>query len=220
VREPPGLERGGLAARLGVGRPQSERPAGRPAGAGLSPSAASGWESAPPAPIHTHCRSLSAAYLLVLCVARPQALLLWSYPDLPPHPHPHPHLHPHLQPHPYTQPHPTPTHAPPLPWVQVLLWSYPHDPGRQPLAVDTAHQANIFGVAFVPGQGDRMLATCAMDYTVQVRSFPRHLFLCWIISVCRPAGAALSGTVVSGAGQRGPSHSSTVARCAPVPQPQ
>lgn len=51
---------------------------------------------------------------------------------------------------------------------RVLLWSYPHDSGRQPLAVDTAHQANIFGVAFVPGQGDRMLATCAMDYTVQL----------------------------------------------------
>ncbi len=50
---------------------------------------------------------------------------------------------------------------------QVMLWSYP-DTQRQPLSVETEHQANIFGVRFLPQTGDARLITGAMDYTVQV----------------------------------------------------
>lgn len=48
-----------------------------------------------------------------------------------------------------------------------MLWSYP-DTQRQPLSIETEHQANIFGVRFLPQTGDARLVTGAMDYTVQV----------------------------------------------------
>ncbi|PRW39165.1 WD and tetratricopeptide repeats 1-like [Chlorella sorokiniana] len=50
---------------------------------------------------------------------------------------------------------------------KVMLWSYP-DTQRQPLSIETEHQANIFGVRFLPQTGDTRLVTCAMDYTVQL----------------------------------------------------
>lgn len=50
---------------------------------------------------------------------------------------------------------------------KVMLWSYP-DTQRQPLSIETEHQANIFGVRFLPQTGDARLVTGAMDYTVQL----------------------------------------------------
>ncbi|EFN53955.1 hypothetical protein CHLNCDRAFT_136223 [Chlorella variabilis] len=50
---------------------------------------------------------------------------------------------------------------------KVMLWSYP-DTQRQPVCVETEHQANIFGVRFLPQTGDSRLVTGAMDYTVQL----------------------------------------------------
>lgn len=54
-----------------------------------------------------------------------------------------------------------------------MLWSYP-DTQRQPLSVETEHQANIFGVRFLPQTGDTRLVTGAMDYTVQVCAAAAH----------------------------------------------
>ncbi|KAK9863498.1 hypothetical protein WJX84_002533 [Apatococcus fuscideae] len=50
---------------------------------------------------------------------------------------------------------------------QVLLWQYP-DTERVPLAMETHHQANIFGVKFLPCSGSSKIVTGAMDYTVQL----------------------------------------------------
>ncbi|KAL4428996.1 hypothetical protein ABPG77_006035 [Micractinium sp. CCAP 211/92] len=50
---------------------------------------------------------------------------------------------------------------------KVMLWSYP-DTQRQPIALETEHQANIFGVRFLPQTSDARLVTGAMDYTVQL----------------------------------------------------
>ncbi|KAK9823623.1 hypothetical protein WJX72_004300 [[Myrmecia] bisecta] len=49
---------------------------------------------------------------------------------------------------------------------KVMLWAYP-DTECAPLAVETHHQANIFGVQFLPESGNRQLVTGAMDCSVQ-----------------------------------------------------
>ncbi|KAK9827817.1 hypothetical protein WJX74_003555 [Apatococcus lobatus] len=58
---------------------------------------------------------------------------------------------------------------------QVLLWQYP-DTERGPLAVETHHQANIFGVKFLPCSSSSKVVTGAMDYTVQLHTLdaPPH----------------------------------------------
>lgn len=43
---------------------------------------------------------------------------------------------------------------------QLLLWHYP-DTHQPPLAVQTGHTSNVFGVAFLPQTNDRMLVTGA-----------------------------------------------------------
>ena len=68
-----------------------------------------------------------------------------------------------------------PPFIPPFGAKQVLLWSYP-DTQRQPISLETQHQANIFGVRFLPQSNDARLVTGAMDYTVQVS---RLWFLVW-----------------------------------------
>lgn len=50
---------------------------------------------------------------------------------------------------------------------QVILWNYPQI-SSQHTAIPTQHDANIFGVAFLPCHNDRYLITCAMDRTVQL----------------------------------------------------
>lgn len=61
------------------------------------------------------------------------------------------------------------------PKLQVLLWQYP-DTERVPLALETHHQANIFGVKFLPCSGSSKVITGAMDYTVQLHTLdaPPH----------------------------------------------
>eukprot|EP00887_Chlorella_sp_A99_P002411 scaffold10.g2411.t1 len=51
----------------------------------------------------------------------------------------------------------------------VMLWHYP-DTQLAPLMVQTSHQANIFGVRWLPATNDTQLVTGAMDYTVQLHT--------------------------------------------------
>lgn len=50
---------------------------------------------------------------------------------------------------------------------QLMIWSVPEF-HRRPLAIETAHRANIFGVQFLPCTGDEKLVSGSMDHTVQV----------------------------------------------------
>jgi WD and tetratricopeptide repeat-containing protein 1 len=51
--------------------------------------------------------------------------------------------------------------------VQVLLWHYP-DTSRVPVALETEHRANLFGVAILPFSNNCKIVSGAMDYTVQL----------------------------------------------------
>lgn len=51
--------------------------------------------------------------------------------------------------------------------TQVLLWSYP-DCDRPPLALQTDHAANIFGVQFLPCTNNQKIVTGAMDERVML----------------------------------------------------
>ncbi len=53
------------------------------------------------------------------------------------------------------------------PAAQVLIWDYP-DASRPPLALQTAHRANLFGVRFLPCTGDTQIVSGAMDHDVQL----------------------------------------------------
>jgi len=60
---------------------------------------------------------------------------------------------------------------------QIRIWHYP-ETARPPVVVDTRHQANLFGVRFLPCTNNLQLVSGAMDYTVQVTcnsgwSFPQ-----------------------------------------------
>lgn len=55
---------------------------------------------------------------------------------------------------------------------QVLLWSYP-DVEQGPLALQTEHAANIFGIQFMPCTNNRQLVTGAMDDTVILHHIDR-----------------------------------------------
>ena len=57
-------------------------------------------------------------------------------------------------------------------FVQVLLWSYP-DVDQGPLALQTEHAANIFGIQFMPCTNNRQLVTGAMDDTVILHHIDR-----------------------------------------------
>ncbi len=56
--------------------------------------------------------------------------------------------------------------------TQIMLWSVP-DHGRRPLAVNTHHRANIFGVQFLPCSHDAKVVSAAMDHTVQLHDLSR-----------------------------------------------
>ena len=47
----------------------------------------------------------------------------------------------------------------------MRVWRYTGDGAQQPLVVDTLHQGNIFGVAFLPATDNRELVSGAMDYS-------------------------------------------------------
>lgn len=49
---------------------------------------------------------------------------------------------------------------------QIRLWHYP-ETTRPPVVVETRHQANLFGVRFLPCTNNLQLVSGAMDYTVQ-----------------------------------------------------
>lgn len=49
----------------------------------------------------------------------------------------------------------------------MLLW-HPSDPDRIPLALETEHRANLFGVQFLPHSNNSKIVTGAMDSTVQL----------------------------------------------------
>lgn len=51
--------------------------------------------------------------------------------------------------------------------MQVMIWNYP-DRNRPPLRVDTMHDLNIFGVAFLPCTNSAHIVTCAFDRMVQL----------------------------------------------------
>ena len=57
-------------------------------------------------------------------------------------------------------------------FLQVLLWAYP-DVDRSPLALQTDHAANIFGVQFLPCTNSRQVITGAMDDTVMLHNIER-----------------------------------------------
>lgn len=47
----------------------------------------------------------------------------------------------------------------------MRVWRYTGDGAQCPLVVDTLHQGNIFGVAFLPATDNRELVSGAMDYS-------------------------------------------------------
>lgn len=51
--------------------------------------------------------------------------------------------------------------------LQVMLWQYP-DTNRVPIALQTEHRANLFGVAILPFSNNCKVVSGAMDYTVQL----------------------------------------------------
>lgn len=51
--------------------------------------------------------------------------------------------------------------------VQVILWNYPDRTGP-PLRIDTMHDLNIFGVAFLPCTNSTHIVTSAFDRMVQL----------------------------------------------------
>ncbi|GBF94894.1 hypothetical protein Rsub_08137 [Raphidocelis subcapitata] len=51
--------------------------------------------------------------------------------------------------------------------LRVMLW-HAADSGRVPIALETQHRMNLFGVQFLPGWGNRKIVTGAMDSTVQL----------------------------------------------------
>lgn len=53
-----------------------------------------------------------------------------------------------------------------------MLWSYP-DVDKSPLALQTDHAANIFGVQFMPCTNNRQVITGAMDATVMLHHIER-----------------------------------------------
>lgn len=53
-----------------------------------------------------------------------------------------------------------------------MLWSYP-DVDKSPLALQTEHAANIFGVQFMPCTNNRQVITGAMDDTVMLHHIER-----------------------------------------------
>lgn len=55
---------------------------------------------------------------------------------------------------------------------QVLLWSYP-DVDKTPLALQTEHAANIFGVQFMPRTNNSQIITGSMDDTVMLHHVDR-----------------------------------------------
>lgn len=57
-------------------------------------------------------------------------------------------------------------------YMQVLIWSYP-DVEKSPLALQTDHAANIFGVQFMPCTNNRQIITGAMDDTVMLHNIER-----------------------------------------------
>jgi WD and tetratricopeptide repeat-containing protein 1 len=48
-----------------------------------------------------------------------------------------------------------------------MLWHYP-DTTRVPIALQTEHRANLFGVAILPHSSSCKVVSGAMDYTVQL----------------------------------------------------
>ena len=57
--------------------------------------------------------------------------------------------------------------TPPPLLPQVMLWPYP-DTSRVPIALQTEHRANLFGVAILPFSNNCKVVSGAMDYTVQL----------------------------------------------------
>ena len=53
-----------------------------------------------------------------------------------------------------------------------MLWSYP-DADRAPIAIDTRHEMNIFGVEFMPCTGSSMVISSAYDRMVQLHRLDR-----------------------------------------------
>ena len=54
----------------------------------------------------------------------------------------------------------------------MLLWSYP-DTDKNPLALQTEHAANIFGVQFMPCTSNSQIITGSMDNTVMLHHIDR-----------------------------------------------
>lgn len=55
--------------------------------------------------------------------------------------------------------------------LQVIVWRYP-DTDRIPLAIETSHRANIFGVHILPCTNNSKIVSGAMDHTVQLHELP------------------------------------------------
>lgn len=98
------------------------------------------------------------------------------------------------------------THEPHAAPAQILVWHYP-DTQQTPVRVETQHQANIFGVKFLPLNDDRRLVSGAMDYTVQM-----HTLECSPAPVAAGAPMGASGGAGRGA-RRAPAVSTTVYSC-------
>ncbi|KAK9836189.1 hypothetical protein WJX81_007802 [Elliptochloris bilobata] len=52
----------------------------------------------------------------------------------------------------------------------LCIWSYPTASTSQRLTINTEHEANIFGVRFLPCSGNRRLVSAGMDGTVQLHT--------------------------------------------------
>jgi WD40 repeat protein len=58
----------------------------------------------------------------------------------------------------------------------MRVWRYTGDGAQEPLVVDTLHQGNIFGVAFLPATDNRELVSGAMDYSGELCRREIHMY--------------------------------------------
>lgn len=71
----------------------------------------------------------------------------------------------------------------------MIIWTYA-DPEKAPIAIDTRHTANIFGVKFLPETGDREIVTGAMDREVRLHTLEA------LPNVRLPHGESRSGSML------------------------
>jgi len=60
--------------------------------------------------------------------------------------------------------------------ADIRLWPFPSFNDSQSLVIPTGHNANVFGLQFIPQSGSSKLATGAMDHTVELHTIDANPF--------------------------------------------